>query len=76
MAKEEKKFEERLKELEGLVKELENGEIDLDDMIDKYTNAMKIVKECSEKLDSVTKQVNEILKENGELEEFNSSEVE
>ena len=69
MAKE-KKFEENLKELEDLVKELENGEVDLDDEINKYTEAMRLAKECSNKLDSVTEQVNKILNENGELEEF------
>lgn len=66
----EKKFEEKLKDLENIVKELENGEVDLDDAINKYTDAMKIAKECSIKLDSVTKQVNKILNENGELENF------
>lgn len=69
MAKE-KKFEENLKELEDLVKELENGEVDLDDAINKYTEAMHLAKECSNKLDSVTEQVNKILNENGELEKF------
>lgn len=69
MAKE-KKFEENLKELEDLVKELENGEVDLDDAINKYTEAMRLAKECSNKLDSVTEQVNKILNKNGELEEF------
>ena len=69
MAKE-MKFEEKLNELEKLVKELENGEVDLDDVINKYTDAMKLAKECSNKLDSVTEQVNKILNENGELEEF------
>lgn len=66
----EKKFEEKLKDLENIVKELENGEVDLDDAIKKYTDAMEIAKECSIKLDSVTKQVNKILNENGELDNF------
>lgn len=75
MAKEEKKFEEKLEELENIVKELENGEVDLDDAINKYTNAMKIAKECSTKLDSATKAVNKILNENNELEDFKELEV-
>ncbi len=75
MAKEEKKFEERLNELEEIVKELENGEVDLDDAINKYTMAMNIAKECSDKLDTVTKQINQILKEDGTLEEFKDSEI-
>ena len=76
MATKEKSFEEKLEELELIVRELENGEVDLDDAINKYTEAMKIAKECSVKLDSATKAVNKILKENGELEEFRGLEEE
>ena len=72
MAKEkEMTFEEKLSELEKIVNELESGEIDLDSSIEKYTNAMKLVKECSEKLKNVEEQVNKIVSENGELEDFN-----
>ena len=42
----EKKFEEKMKDLETIVNELESGEIDLDSSIEKYTQAMKLVKEC------------------------------
>ena len=42
----EKKFEEKMKDLETIVNELESGEIDLDSYIEKYTQAMKLVKEC------------------------------
>ena len=71
MAKEkEVKFEEKLKELETIINELESGEIDLDSSIEKYTNAMKLVKECDEKLKNVEEQVNKIVTENGSLEEF------
>ena len=72
MANKEKSFEERLNELENIIKELENGNVDLDDAIKKYTEAMNIAKECSEKLDNAEKAVNQILKENGKLEEFNA----
>lgn len=72
MAKEkELTFEEKLKMLEGIVNELESGEIDLDSSIEKYTSAMKLVKECSEKLKNVEEQVNKIVSENGEIEDFN-----
>ena len=75
MAKE-MNFEEKLEELETIVKELENGDINLDDAINKYTEAMKLAKECSTKLDNATKAINKILKENGELEEFKELEKE
>ena len=64
------KFEEKLQNLEDIVKELEEGNVDLDDAINKYTEAMKIAKECSVKLDNATKAVNKILNENNELEDF------
>ena len=38
----EKSFEDKIKELEEIVKELENGEVNLDDAIEKYTTAMKL----------------------------------
>lgn len=75
MAKEEKKFEEKLTDLESIVKELEEGNVDLDDAINKYTEAMKIAKECSTKLDNATKAVNKILNENNELEDFKEMEI-
>lgn len=72
MAKtEEKKFEELMTELETIVKDLENGTTDLEGSIAKYTEAMKIVKVCNDKLANATEAVNKILKENGELEDFN-----
>lgn len=64
------KFEDKIKELETIVNELESGEIDLDSSIEKYTKAMTLVKECDEKLKSVEEQVNKIVTENGNLEEF------
>ena len=64
------KFEEKLKELETIINELESGEIDLDLSIEKYTLAMKLVKECDEKLKNVEEKVNKIVTENGNLEEF------
>ncbi len=70
MEKKEKTFEEMLLELEKIVKELENGSIDLDKAINKYSEAMKIAKICSDKLNSATEKVNKILADNGMLEDF------
>lgn len=68
------KFEDKIKELEDIVNELESGEIDLDSSIEKYTKAMKLVKECDSKLKNIEEQVNKILNENGELEDFSIKE--
>lgn len=68
--KEEKTFEENLTELESIVKELEAGNVDLDQAITKYSEAMQLAKYASDKLNAATEKVNLILKENGVLEEF------
>ncbi len=63
-------FEGALKDLEIIIKDLESGAIPLEEAITKYTDAMNLVKLCQEKLDKATTQVNKILSENGELEDF------
>ena len=66
----EKTFETALQELEVIVKELESGNVDLDKAINKYTEAMKLAKFCSEKLNDATAKVNKILTEDDELKDF------
>ena len=70
----EKKFEELMTDLETIIKELETGEIDLESSIEKYTEAMKIVKLCGEKLDNATDSVNKILNDDGTLSDFTITE--
>ena len=70
MAKTEAKFEEKITELEKIINELENGEIDLDESINKYMMAMNLVKECDEKLKNIEEQVNKMVLENGEVKDF------
>lgn len=74
MANVEVKFEEKLNELEKMVNELERGDVSLDDAIEKYTKAMKLAKECSEKLKNAEENVNKILNENGKEEPFSVEE--
>ena len=70
MAKEELNFEESLKKLEEVVKELENGTVALDDAITKFTEAMKLASSCNEKLKNAEESINKILTKNGSLEDF------
>lgn len=67
-------FEEKIKQLEKIVVELENGDVGLDDAIDKYTKAMNLAKECSDKLNEVSEKVNKIMLENGQIEDFEVNE--
>ena len=68
------KFEDKIKELETIINELESGDIDLDTSIDKYIKAMKLVNECDEKLKSVEEQVNKMINASGEIEDFSIEE--
>ncbi len=74
MEEKEMSFEESLNKLESIVKELENGNTELDEAIKKYTEAMNLAANCSKKLNNATESVNKILKENGSLEDFNIEE--
>ena len=64
-------FEESLEKLEEIVNKLENGDVLLDDAIDEFSNAMKLVKLCNDKLTAAEESIAKIVKENGEVVEFN-----
>ncbi len=68
--KKEKTFEEALKELEVIVKELESGNVELDKAIEKYTEAMKLAKFASTKIEKATEKVNKIINGEGKEEDF------
>lgn len=68
------KFEDKIKELESIINELENGNTDLEDSIDKYTKAMKLAKECDEELKNVEAKVSKLVSENGDMEDFTINE--
>ncbi len=70
MEKKEKKFEEKMSELEVLVKSLENGDIALDDAIKGFTEAMNLAKDCDKELKDAEKALTEIVSEDGTLKEF------
>ncbi len=66
----EETFESALEKLEKIIIELESGEVNLDESINKYKEAMDLVKFCNEKLENATKTINEVMDENGEVKEF------
>ncbi len=70
--KEEKTFEENLKELEDIATKLESGDLGLDDAIKEFEKGIKLSKECSNKLDEAEKKINILVQgEDGKLEEEN-----
>ena len=64
------KFEDQIKELEEIVNELENGDIDLDKSIEKYTHAMNLVASCDEKLKEIDKKISKLVTKDDKQEEF------
>lgn len=70
MEKKEICFEESLNQLEKIVKDLENGDVPLDDAIEKFNTAMKLASSCNEKLKNAEESINKILNKKGELEDF------
>ncbi|WP_458455436.1 exodeoxyribonuclease VII small subunit [Methanobrevibacter sp.] len=67
-------FEESLQKLEEIVNKLENGNVPLDDAIEEFNNAMQLVKVCNDKLNAAEESIAKIVKDNGEIIEFNPAE--
>ena len=63
-------FEENIKKLESIVKELESGEVELDKAMSKFNEACEIAKVCDSKLKNATEQVNKIMSSDGTLKDF------
>lgn len=70
MSKKDLKFEDKVGMLEEIISALESGDVSLDDSINKYTEAMKLIKECDDELKAVEEKVNKVVSENGNLEDF------
>lgn len=64
-----KSFEEKLDELESLVKQLESENVPLKEAVELYTQANKLLKECRDELND-TKELIQKISEDGALEEF------
>ena len=50
-------IEEIFTELDGIIRNLENGEVSLEDSFKYYEAGMKLVKTCGGKIDKVEKQI-------------------
>lgn len=56
-------YEEAFRELQNIVKEMENGEISVDELSDKVKRAAALIHFCKNKLSATEEDVNAILKE-------------
>lgn len=72
----EMKFEEALKKLQKIVQDLEDGDIPLEEALERYEEGIRLSKTCAKKLESAKKKVEILLKnEDGsfELKDFDES---
>jgi exodeoxyribonuclease VII small subunit len=74
--KKEPTFEQSMEELERIVGRLEEGDVPLEESIRLFQEGMKLSKTCHDKLQSVEKQMDELLNEDGETEPFTLQEDE
>lgn len=63
-------FEEAMVKLEDIVGRLEEGDVPLEKAITYFQDGMKLSKICHDKLQNVEKQMEQILREDGQLEPF------
>lgn len=59
-----KNFEQSLKDLEKLVKELETGDLPLEKALKRFEEGMALSKRCGRILDETEKKVSQLIKDN------------
>ncbi|WP_027407743.1 exodeoxyribonuclease VII small subunit [Anoxybacteroides tepidamans] len=67
-------FEEAMKQLEEIVEKLEEGNVPLEQAISFFQEGMKLSKWCHDKLQHAEKQMEYILREDGQLAPFSIEE--
>ena len=58
------------KEREEIVKQLESGNVPLDNAIEEFTKAMKLAKKCDESLKNAEEAITKLVNASGEVEDF------
>lgn len=66
----EMKFEYKMAKLESLVSELEKDNVQIDDSIEIYKEAIGLVNECDKQLKAVEEQISKMVTEDGKLVDF------
>lgn len=70
MEKKKVSFEENLRELENIVRRLENGDVGLDEMLELFEQGISRTKECNEQLKNAEQKISILMKNtSGEIEE-------
>ena len=60
-------FEKALEELEGIVEDLESGDLSLENSLKSFEKGVKLARQCQEQLSKAELQVQKLIEENGEL---------
>jgi len=60
-------FEKALEELEGIVENLESGDLSLENSLKSFEKGIKLARQCQEQLSKAELQVQKLVEENGEL---------
>lgn len=72
MEEKEMNFEDAMQELETITRELEKGDLSLDESVKKFEKGMEVSKKCNEILENAEKRITILLKqENEEYKEEN-----
>ena len=61
--KDNQNFEDMMQELEKIAKDLEKGELNLDDSVKKFEEGMELSKECSKILENAEKKISILIKD-------------
>ena len=69
--KEELNFEEAMKQLEEIANVLENGNLSLDESVNKFEEGMKLSKKCNDFLDQAEKKITMLINDGEEIKEEN-----
>jgi len=60
-------FEKALEELEGIIEDLESGDLSLENSLKSFEKGIKLARQCQEQLSKAELQVQKLIEENGEL---------
>ncbi|MDA9317415.1 exodeoxyribonuclease VII small subunit [bacterium] len=72
--KKEVSFEDSIERLEGLIQAMENGDIPLSDLVTKFEEGSKLLKNCQEQLKEAELKIEKLNLKTGELESFKDEE--
>lgn len=71
MAAKKQTYEENIEQIDEILEKLENGELSLEDSINEYEKAIKLIKESEKLLEIGEGKVLKVLEKNGKLETEN-----